>query len=271
MNGWSVATPSIRFVSPLLIARERDESLRANLSGRSRSLSWLLVALTFGLLLSLQLNSSPSRPLASLVDGRDRVAETIHRLEEEQEALKARIGGLRQELAAYQQETAATTGLLEELSAELDRQKAMAGLIPASGPGVVVKLDDSLRPVIPAGEDLTAYIVHEYDLRDVVNLLWMAGAEGIAVNQERVVGTTSIYCVGSTVLVNDTRLSPPYIVRAIGKPSRLEGYFRNPSHLVEVKEKARLNGLVFQHHRSADVKLPAYQGGFVLRYARTGQ
>ena len=99
----------------------------------------------------------------------------------------------------------------------------------------------------------------------------MAGAEGIAVNEERVVGSTSIYCVGSTVMVNDTRLSPPFIVRAIGNANQLEDYFRNPSHLVEVKEKARRNGLIFQYHRSAAVKLPAYQGSFTLRYARTGQ
>ena len=240
--------------------------------GRSRTLSWLLVALAFGILLSLQLNSSsPSPAPAVSADGRDRAEVTIRRLEEDQEALKARIGQLRQELAAYQQETAATTDLLEELSAELNRQKAMSGLVAAQGPGAVVTLDDSQHQAIPAGEDPSAYIVHEYDLRDVVNLLWMAGAEGIAVNKERVVGSTSIYCVGSTVMVNDTRLSPPYIVRAIGNPSQLEDYFRNPSHLVEVKEKARRNGLIFQFHRSAAVKLPAYQGSFALRYARPGQ
>lgn len=245
--------------------------MRAKLSGRSRSLSWLLVGLVSGLLLSLQLNSSPSRAPATDVAGRDRAEETIRRLEEEQEALKARIGGLRRELAAYQQEAAAATDLMEELNDELNRQKAMAGLVPAEGPGLVVKLDDSPRQAIPAGEDPMAYIVHEYDLRDVVNLLWMAGAEGIAINEERVVGTTSIYCVGSTVVVNDTRLSPPYTVRAIGPSSHLENYLRNPSHLVNVKEKAHLNGLIFQYSRSANVELPAYQGSFALRYARTGQ
>ena len=245
--------------------------MRANLTGRGRTLSWLLVALAFGIMLSLQLNSSPPAAPTASADGRDRAEVTIRRLEEDQEALKAHIGQLRQEMAAYQQETAATTDLLEGLSAELNRQKAMAGLVAAHGPGVVVKLDDSRRRVMPAGEDPSAYIVHEYDLRDVVNLLWMAGAEGIAVNEERVVGSTSIYCVGSTVMVNDTRLSPPFIVRAIGNANQLEDYFRNPSHLVEVKEKAQRNGLIFQYHRSAAVKLPAYQGSFTLRYARTGQ
>ena len=103
--------------------------MRANLTGRGRTLSWLLVALAFGILLSLQLNSSPPPAPTASADGRDRAEVTIRRLEEDQEALKAHIGQLRQELAAYQQETAATTDLLEGLSAELNRQKAMAGLI----------------------------------------------------------------------------------------------------------------------------------------------
>ncbi len=178
---------------------------------------------------------------------------------------------MRQELAVYQQETAATKGLLEEINAELDRQKTMAGLAAARGPGLEVTLDDSKRQAISASADPAAYIVHEYDLRDVVNLLWMAGAEGVAINEERVVGTTSIYCAGSTVMVNDTRLSPPYVVRAIGDPDQLEDFVRNPSHLVEVKNKARHNGLTFQFHRSTAIRLPAYQGSFVLRYTQPGQ
>jgi len=250
------------------VPRERNDTVRARWSDRSRTLSWLLVAFVLGILLSLQLNSRPSPAPA---DGRDHAAETIRRLEKEQEGLKARIGQLRQELAAYQQQTASTTDLLEELRAELSRQKAMAGLVPVEGPGVVVKLDDSPRQSIPVGQDASAYIVHEYDLRDVVNLLWMAGAEGIAVNEERVVASTSIYCVGSTVMVNDTRLSPPYVVRAIGNPAQMEVFVQNPSHLAELKEKARRHGLIFAFSRSSAVKLPAYQGSFALRYVRTGQ
>ena len=249
----------------------KGPSLKAKLSGRSRILSLLLVAFVFGLLLSLQFNSSPKAAVVSSTDGRDRIETTILALEEEQELLKVKIGQLRQELAAYQQETAATTELLEALSAELDYQKAIAGLVKVRGPGVEVTLDDSQLKTIPADKDPSAYIVHEYDLRDVVNLLWLAGAEGIAINKERVVGVTSIYCVGSTVMVNDTRLSPPYVVRAIGDSGKLEDFMRNPSYLNEVKDKARRQGLVFHFNQSSAISLPAYQGSFVLRYARPGQ
>lgn len=245
--------------------------VKLNLSGRVRALSWVAVALVFGLLLSLQLNSAPRTADRVSADGRDATEATIRRLEEEQESLKARIGQLRQELTSYQQEMAATTELLEEINAELGYQRALAGLAAAKGPGLEVTLDDSPRQKIPAGEDPSSYIVHEYDLRDLVNLFWLAGAEGIAINEERVVGVTSIYCVGSTVMVNDTRLSPPYQVRAIGDSRRLEDHVRNPSYLAGIKEKVRRNGLVFKYHRVSSVSLPAYQGSFVLKYARPGR
>ena len=116
---------------------------------------------------------------------------------------------------------------LASVSEELERQRVAAGLTAVHGPGVVVTLDDSSRAV-PAGDDAANYLVHDYELRDVVNLLWLAGAEAVAVNDERLVASTSIYCVGSTVIVNETRLSPPYDMRAIGNAAQLESTLQDP-------------------------------------------
>ena len=68
----------------------------------------------------------------------------------------------------------------------------------------------------PLGDDAANYLIHDFELRDVASLLWLAGAEAVAINDERLVASTSIYCVGSTIIVNNTRLSPPYEIRALG-------------------------------------------------------
>ena len=142
--------------------------------------------------------------------------------------------------------------------------------MPVEGEGVVVTLDDS-QVRMPPGADPNAYIIHEYDLRDIVNLLWMAGSEAIAVNDERLVGNSSLYCVGSTVMVNNTRLSPPYHIRAIGNARVQQDYLRNPSYLAELKEKQRLYGLRFEVQSAASLALPAYSGGFLIQHARPGE
>jgi uncharacterized protein YlxW (UPF0749 family) len=229
----------------------------------------LAVGLVLGLLLVL---SWRVRDADGSVDSRaesGKVWLSVERLEAEQRELRATLAELRQEVAARQQAAAANTDRLQTLKAELDRQQLMAGLVPVKGPGVLVTLDDS-DVQIPRGADPNAYIIHEYDLRDIVNLLWMAGSEAVSINDERLVGNSSIYCLGSTVMVNNTRLSPPYFVRAIGNPKIQQDYLRNPSYLQQLKEKQRLYGLRFDVSGVASVTLPAYSGGFLIQHARPG-
>ena len=197
-------------------------------------------------------------------------ALAIKRLEAEQEELKEGIGRMREQLDEYQRELAANTEMLKGISAELKRQKMVAGLLAVEGAGIQVTLDDSSIQSVPATADLSTYLIHEYDLRDVVNLLWMAGSEAITVNDERIVATTSIYCVGSTVMVNDTRLSPPYLIQAVGNPVAQENILSNPAYLKEIKRKAELYGVQFKVNRTRMLTLPAYKGGFPIHYAQLG-
>lgn len=193
---------------------------------------------------------------------------TINRLEAEQGELKENIGRVREQLDEYRRELAANTEMLREINAELERQKMMAGLLAVEGPGVLVTLDDS--SIRSAAADSTDFLIHEYDLRDVVNLLWLAGSEAIAVNDERIVATTSIYCVGSTVMVNDTRLSPPYLIQAVGNSVVQEDVLSNPAYLREIKQRAELYGVQFKVNRIGTLTLPAYKGGFPIHYAQLG-
>ncbi len=235
-----------------------------------RNIGMMAVGLTLGLLLSLAwrppMGSSPREATPEPA----KVWLSIERLEKEQGQLKATLAELRAQLSSRRQEAAARTDRLIALRNELDRQRFLAGLTPVRGSGVQVILDDS-SALVPPGTDANDYIIHEYDLRDVVNLLWMAGSEAIAVNDERLVNSTSIYCLGSTVIVNDTRLSPPYLVRAIGNPRVQQEYFRNPSYLQELKAKKRIQGLRFEVQSAGSMVLPAYTGGFLVEYARPGE
>lgn len=231
----------------------------------------MAVALALGVLCALQWNSQLVRRPVSPDYEPDRDAQislAIQHLEAEQQELKETIGRLREQLDEYQRRAAANREMLEEISRELARQKMLAGLSAVKGPGVQVILDDG--QAAPTTADPNAYLIHDYDLRDVVNLLWMAGSEAIAINDERIVATTSIYCVGSTIMVNDTRTSPPYLIRAIGDPAAQEDLLRNPAYLKEIKRKAELYGLRFEIIQMKEMVLPAYKGGFPIRYARPG-
>jgi len=231
----------------------------------SNRLNWalLMACVLLGFLLTLQLRS-PTAGRSFQEPDSERLASTIQQLETDQKELKDTVSDLRAQIASRRRQTAASSTI--GIEDELERQRMAAGFVPLSGPGLVVTLDDSTKAVGP-GEDAANYLIHDYEVRDIVNLLWLAGAEAISVNGERLVSSTSLYCVGSTVLCNNTRLSPPYEIRAIGVPAALEEPLRNPANLQKLKSRTRLFGIQFKFITVKETTIPAYNGSFALHYA----
>jgi uncharacterized protein YlxW (UPF0749 family) len=227
----------------------------------------LLLGIALGALVAANLQSK-AKPLPTRDDyPRQIAAYTIERLEAEQAELKRQIVELRHAIAERQEQAATEKSALAGINAALEQQKSAAGMTALKGPGIRLVLDDSAANAIPAGDDPSFYIIHEYQLRDVVNLLWGAGAEAIAINNERLVTTSSIYCVGSTILVNNTRLSAPYELVVIGDPQTLEDALNNPSNLKSLKTRIKVYGLQLKVARQREVTVPPFNGSLVTRYA----
>jgi uncharacterized protein YlxW (UPF0749 family) len=95
----------------------------------------------------------------------------------------------------------------QELTAEATRLRAIGGLVPVHGPGIVMVIDASgLRAL---------------DLQDAVNNLSAAGAEGIAVNDRRVAAGVPIQQTSSGVTIDGALVLPPWTITAIGDANRL--------------------------------------------------
>lgn len=231
---------------------------------RLKQFSMLVAALLLGALVSVQWPTTAAQSSNSP----DQVSRTIQQLELEQQEFKHTILMLRQKLDARQKEAAGSTLMLEEVRAELARQKMRAGLTAVRGPGIQVVLNDGAHPT--RGIDTNGTLVHDYDLRDVINVLWMAGAEAISVNGERIVSSTAIYCVGSTVMVNDTRLSPPYQVNAIGDPIRLQDHLDNPGYLSDIKLRMERFDIKFEFFQIEVMTILAFRGSLPQRFTQPG-
>ncbi|MGI6097342.1 MAG: DUF881 domain-containing protein [Dethiobacteria bacterium] len=111
----------------------------------------------------------------------------------------------------------ALTEELDALRLQLHETRAAAGYSELSGAGVIVKLYDA-----PDGYT-SGTIVHDTDVRDLVNELLVSGAKGVAVGGYRLTATTSIRCVGSLIKVNDNHIPVnPVTIEAVGDPQVLE-------------------------------------------------
>jgi uncharacterized protein YlxW (UPF0749 family) len=234
-----------------------------------RQVAWVAALMVLGMLIVVQWRSAAPAANAR-ASAPPAAAQTVALLEAEQAALKQQIADLRARLAAYERRATQGRDNRGELSRALEQERLAAGLVALKGPGVKIVADDTTLKSVPQGEDPNRFIVHEYDLRDIVNFLWLNGAEAIAINGERLVSTTSIYCVGTTIMVNDTRLSPPFEIVAIGDAVALERAINDPQALRSFKESVRRYSLVFTVSREREVRLPAFNGSFPFKYAQPG-
>lgn len=181
-----------------------------------------------------------------------------------QEQLEAEIAALRRRLSAYADAAGREQAVLGAMRRSLDELQALSGLRPVRGPGVVVEIRDSPRPLRP-GDDPNLTLVHYTDLQAIVATLWAAGAEAIALNDERIVPTTGLSCVGTTILCNAKRLSPPYVIAAIGDPDRLLAALGAPDSPLGLLQAFEFPVRVT---RQETLVLPAYRGSFQFRFAR---
>jgi len=217
----------------------------------TRSLTFV-VGLVFGLIIMAQLRSiplrvpNPAKPYLSLM-------ETKELLYKEQEELKLENKSVQERISIAQDHLKDTTLNKGEITA-LNKNKAQAGLTKLNGKGLVIVLDDSPKEVT---EDS---IVHAADLRDIINLLWGSTAEGITINSERVVSNTSIDCIVNTILVNNSRLSNPYKIEAIGDPETLYSRLTNKSILSDIHRRVESEGLVLDISKNDNITLPQFGG-----------
>ena len=140
-----------------------------------------------------------------------------------------------------------------ELGKRVRALSAWGGTAGLSGPGVTVTLDDSSSGRSPTG-DPNDLIVHEQDIQAVVNALWSAGAEAMAVNGERLTAVSAVRCAGNTLLLHGKVHSPPYRIAAIGDPVRLEARLSRQPGMGRLLAAVSSFGLGFEV-RAGDVRI----------------
>jgi uncharacterized protein YlxW (UPF0749 family) len=192
------------------------------------------------------------------------LATLLRQEREARGALERQVGELQRRQAEYERATAEGRTLAEAMSKELENLRMVAGLKPMRGPGVQVLLRDAKTQ--PAGS--TPVVVTYQDLVSVINELWAAGAEAVAVNGQRITATTGFGQVGGTVVVNLQRLSGPFTIAAIGDPATLEGALNIRGGLVE---GLRALGLSIVVSRQAEIVVPAYRGVMKFEHARPAE
>ena len=235
-SAWTALVPVVALAAGLLFATSGRTAQGTDLrAGEVTELSELIA----------QRETAIARQAAQLSD-----------LQQQVERLTAQAGTRNVDVATAQ--SAAAAGAVS------------AGMVALTGPGVVITLDDApARPdgSLPVDARPDDLVIHQSDVQAVVNAVWAAASDGVAVMDQRLIATSAVRCVGNTLLLQGRTYSPPFVVTAIGDAAAIRAQLAVSPQVAVFQQAVEDFGLTFSVRERPEVTVPAYDGSLDLQYA----
>lgn len=151
---------------------------------------------------------------------------------------------------------------VQETSAQADRIASTVGTGPVQGPALRVTLDDAgySLDTLPEGYTVDDVVVHQQDVQSVVNAMWAGGAEAMMIQDQRIVATSSVQCVGNTLYLQGRVYSPPYSITAIGDVEGMQQALEDDPVVTNFRGWSRVLGLGYQVEEVGVQDFPGYGG-----------
>jgi uncharacterized protein YlxW (UPF0749 family) len=135
--------------------------------------------------------------------------------------------------------------------AEVTALENQGQLTPVTGPGLKINQD---QPAAGQGQDRS--VILDRDLQLLVNDLWAAGAEAVAIGGVRLNTRSAIRQAGGAILVDNRPVFWPLSVEAIGDPSAMQVKFISSPSYGRFSSFAQLYGIEFERSAEESISLP---------------
>lgn len=249
------------------LVADRDDSSSARNGRQRRSVTLGLALLLLGLLASAALvQTQRGAPAADRT--RADLADRVGTATVEVDALATRVTALNKEAAQLQAAALSGSESDQALSEQVTALELRAGLSPVEGPGIQVLLTDGTPSRADENAPDLARVL-DIDLQLTVNGLFAAGAEAVAINDQRITSLSAIRSAGDAVLVGYRPLIPPYTVTAIGEPERLKMEFLGGNAAAHLETLATAYGIGYDTVSEDTLQVPG-RPDLSLRHAIAG-
>ncbi|SDP26048.1 Uncharacterized conserved protein YlxW, UPF0749 family [Klenkia soli] len=198
------------------------------------------------------------------------LSQLIRQLTADNDAQEAQLGQLQDRSEALTAAEAGRNGAVAAAAAAGAAEEASAGFTAVSGAGLEVTLDDAPETdsgTLPRGANVDDLVIHQSDVQGVVNALWAAGADGVAIMGQRLIATSAVRCVGNVLLLQGRTYSPPFVVTAVGDADAMRDRLGESREVAALQQAVDRFGLTYRVQDSSQVDLPAYDGALDLQYA----
>jgi len=215
--------------------------------------------LTIGIFIQVK-TVSQSGTKAARTMGEKELRDSVLEMKEKYEKQYKILEGKEKELDNLIDSVSVNDSTSSELAEELDEINSQIGLTAVQGEGIIIRLEDGDET---NSLSTKASVVHDSDLKAIVNDLCTAGAEAISINGQRIVSTTAITCIGNVIKINDEKVGNPFEICAIGAKARLDGAVSMNGRTLNQMKK---DGIKVDVKRSDTVVVPRFDGIFTSDY-----
>lgn len=167
------------------------------------------------------------------------------------------VAELRQDVDEAQANLGQVSQQQEIRNREQGELALQAGMTALKGSGIVVKLSDAPKQNNDSDAKFDSGRIQDSDIQLIVNALFAAGAEAVAINDNRVVAVTPIRAAGGTIVVNYRPVSSPYRIVAIGADLNKFNASEIADHFRQWKKKFNLG---YSVDKTRNGEVPAYSG-----------
>jgi uncharacterized protein YlxW (UPF0749 family) len=223
----------------------------------NRDIALTIVCLILGLILAAQYKSVSNNN--KLAEEEQKTRNELYKEQADEREINRNLTTRNQELnkeaEAFKNDSDNLTKIKTTLNDDILRMKILAGLVDVKGKGVIVTIDNN-------GPSL----VEDENILDVINDLRASDAQAISVNDERIVAMSEVREAGTYIMVNGKRMTPPYVIKAIGDPDKkLEPALKMIGGILERLELSY--SLKVDLKKADDIVIPKVaDDGSVLKY-----
>jgi uncharacterized protein YlxW (UPF0749 family) len=221
----------------------------------------IILSTLLGLLISIQLKTVNMQTGGYTTSQRgQQLASQLNKLNEKEDALKSELSALEDKLSKYKTSESNSDVALRSINEDIKKYEKLSGYTDVRGQGIDMK-------IIGVGQDPNAnMLIYNYELLlSVVNKLNAAQADAISINEQRIVANTAIELSGEKLLINDTPISPPFVVKAIGNADTLESALKLKYGVIWEIENY-YNAKV-DIEKKENIKIPRYSKEIKYKYA----
>ncbi|MBU9672151.1 DUF881 domain-containing protein [Planococcus sp. CP5-4] len=191
----------------------------------SKSIVFSLVFLVLGFIMAYSYSLSNQREAesdftgASFFEQKEQYRKELIEQQERNKELRDELDDKQKAVQEFERSVVDGEENYTVYAREAEELRRFLGLVPVKGQGLKVTLEDG--DYMADHVNPSDYIVNESHVFQVINELYLSGAEAIAVNGQRIHGNSRIVCTGPVITVDGIQHPAPFTIEAIGSPGVL--------------------------------------------------